>query len=93
MSRDNNSLQLLRFANVIVIRDGSHLIVDPIWHEASCIDERVAANLDVQPAIDALRKQHLVYDDGKEWPASNLDFLDVAGEPMAPFSGYWPYYT
>jgi hypothetical protein len=74
-----------RFANVINIGDRRRLIIDPVSNEASSINARVIANLDIKAVDDPLIIQRLVYDDEDDWSAADLNLLQV-GAPVVPFS-------
>lgn len=74
-----------RFANVVDLPGGSKLIVDPVTHEASSINARVVANLDVKANNDHRVHQRIVYDDDESWSAADLNLLQV-GAFAVPFS-------
>ena len=74
-----------RFANVITFRSGSRLIIDPVWNDASSINSRVVANLDVKAAKNPLIQQRIVYDDEDEWMPADLNLLSI-GATVVPFS-------
>lgn len=74
-----------RFANVITFRSGTLLIIDPVANEASSINARVVANLDVQQAENPLIEQRIVYDDQEDWAPSDLSLLGI-GAKVIPFS-------
>lgn len=74
-----------RFANVISLADGKRFIVDTVMNDASSINARVVANLDVHAANDDTISQRIVYDDEESWSASDLNLLQV-GAPAVPFS-------
>jgi hypothetical protein len=74
-----------KFANVIRLSGGRRLIVDPVAHEASSINARVVANLDVRSTNDPLIEQRIVYDDEEEWKPADLNLLQV-GATVVPFS-------
>ena len=74
-----------RFANVVSFPNGKRLIVDPVAHEASSINARVVANLDVKANNDPMLDQRIVYDDEEEWTAADLNLLQV-GANAIPFS-------
>lgn len=74
-----------RFANMISFGDGRRLIVDPVTNEASSINARVVANLDVKARNDPALNQRIIYDDEERWAASDLNLLQV-GAITVPFS-------
>jgi hypothetical protein len=74
-----------RFANVVNFTNGRKLIVDPVAHEASSINARVVANLDVKANNDPMIDQRIVYDDEEGWSAADLNLLQV-GANVIPFS-------
>lgn len=74
-----------KFANVIGLHGGRRLIVDPVSHDASSINARVVANLDVKATNDPTLEQRIVYDDEEAWSAADLNLLHV-GATAVPFS-------
>ena len=76
-----------KFANVVSLRDGRKLIVDPVIRDASSINARVVANLDVKGANDRSVIQRIVYDDEDEWSATDLNLLQI-GAPLIQFSRF-----
>jgi hypothetical protein len=76
-----------KFANVISLEHGRRIIVDSVAHEASSINARVVANMDVRATNDPSLEQRIVYDDEEDWSASNLNLLQV-GAPLIPFSRF-----
>jgi hypothetical protein len=74
-----------KFANVISLPNGKRLIIDTVMNDASSINARVVANLDVRAANDEGVSQRIVYDDDEGWSASDLNLLQV-GAPAVPFS-------
>jgi len=74
-----------KFANVISLPHGRRLIVDPVAHEASSINARVVANLDVAATRNPLIEQRIVYDDEEDWTPADLNLLNV-GAIAVPFS-------
>jgi hypothetical protein len=74
-----------KFANVLFLQRGRKLIIDPVAHEASSINARVVANLDVKANKDPLLEQRIVYDDEESWTAADLNLLQV-GAHVIPFS-------
>jgi hypothetical protein len=74
-----------KFANVISLPHGGRLIVDPVAHEASSINARVVANLDVAATKTPFLEQRIVYDDEDDWTPADLNLLNV-GAIAVPFS-------
>jgi hypothetical protein len=74
-----------KFSNVLDLQNGKRLIIDPVAHEASSINSRVVANLDVRANNDPTIEQRIVYDDDEKWTAADLNLLQV-GAPVIPFS-------
>jgi hypothetical protein len=74
-----------RFANIVSLRDGRRLIVDPVVRDVSSINSRVVANLDVRSTNDQTLIQRIIYDDNDGWSASDLNLLQI-GAPLIQFS-------
>jgi hypothetical protein len=74
-----------KFVNVIRLDAGRRLIVDPVAQEASSINARVVANLDIKQMNDPLIEQRIVYDDDEDWRPADLNLLQV-GATVVPFS-------
>jgi hypothetical protein len=74
-----------KFDNVVSLQNDSMLIVDPVKKEASSINARVVANLDVRALENPNIYQRIVYDDEDNWSASDLNLLQV-GATVVPFS-------
>ncbi len=75
-----------KFSNVVRLPHGKKLIVDPVMHEASSINARLIANLDVKQAGDHKIIQRLVYDDEEEWGPDDLALLGMTDITVVPFS-------
>lgn len=73
------------FANVILLGNGKRLIVDPVVNDASSINARVVANLDVKAINDPMIEQRIVYDDEEDWAPADLNLLQV-GATVIPFT-------
>jgi hypothetical protein len=73
------------FANVVTFSSGKRLIIDTAVYEASSINSRVVANLDVKANNDPLLDQRIVYDDEENWTPADLNLLQV-GASAIPFS-------
>ena len=74
-----------RFSHVIYLPDDVRLLIDPVVNDASSINARVVANLDVKMVADRKVRQLIVYDDQLQWPTSDLKLLEV-GARTVPFS-------
>lgn len=74
-----------RFANVIDLGQERKLIIDPVANEASSVNARVVANLDVKETANPNIIQRIVYDDDEHWSPSDLNLLKV-GAIAVPFS-------
>ena len=61
------------------------LIIDPVANEASSINARVVANLDIKAIGNPNIIQRIVYDDQEEWSPVDLNLLQV-GAIVVPFS-------
>ncbi len=74
-----------KFANVVHLRDGRRLTLDPVVRDPSSINARVVANLDIKSTNDRSIVQRIVYDDEDAWSASDLNLLQI-GAPLIQFS-------
>jgi hypothetical protein len=74
-----------KFANVVNLGHEKRLIIDPVAHEASSINARVIANLDVKAVEDPNIIQRIIYDDEESWSPADLNLLQV-GAPVIAFS-------
>ena len=74
-----------KFANVVDLGHERRLIIDPVSNDASSINARVVANLDVKAIGNPNLIQRIVYDDADEWSAADLNLLQV-GAIAVPFS-------
>jgi hypothetical protein len=74
-----------KFANVVTLHGGKRLIIDSVSHDASSINARVVANLDVKANNNPSLEQRIVYDDEDAWTAADLNLLQV-GANAIPFS-------
>jgi hypothetical protein len=59
------------------------LIIDTVTKDASSINARVVANLDVRAANDEGITQRIVYDEDEGWAPSDLNLLQVGATPVA----------
>ncbi len=74
-----------RFSHVVYLSGDRMLLVDPATNDASSINARVVANLDVRMTENPLIDQLIVFDDQLKWKGSDLKLLAV-GAPTVPFS-------
>ncbi len=74
-----------KFDNVVEFASGDILIVDPVKNDASSINARVVANLDVRSLENPRIHQRIIYDEEDDWSSSNLNLLQV-GATVIPFS-------
>ncbi len=74
-----------RFEHVIYLGNARQILIDPVVNEASSINARVVANMDVKLAKLAGVEQRIVYDDYEEWKSSDLSLLQM-GAPIVAFS-------
>ena len=77
------------FANVISFANGRRFIVDAVSNDASSINARLVANLDVKANQDPMIDQRIIYDDAQSWPAADLMLLQN-GATIVPFSQALP---
>lgn len=74
-----------KFANVVDLGHERKLIIDPVSNDASSINARVVANLDVKANENPNIIQRIVYDDEDDWSPADLNLLQV-GAIAVPFS-------
>ena len=79
------SNKLHKFQNVISFANGKKFIVDAVTNEASSINSRVVANLDVKAAKNPNIFQRIIFDDSAKWSPSDLSLLQI-GATAVPFS-------
>jgi len=77
------------FANVISFANGRRFIVDAVSNDASSINARLVANLDVKANHDPMIDQRIIYDDTQSWSAADLKLLQN-GASVVPFSKAQP---
>lgn len=75
-----------KFEHLISLPDGKRIVVDPVFHDPASINARVIANLDVKMAGYPNLEQQMIYDDGEEWEAQDLNLLQVGASVVIPFS-------
>ena len=72
-----------KFSNVILLPHDRRLLVDPAVNEASSINARVVANMDVRMAHNANLLQLIVYDDRENWDSSQLNLLGLGAATVS----------
>lgn len=73
-----------RFEHVIRLHERL-ILIDPVMNDASSINAKVVAHLDLRQTMRANLDQRLVYDDRATWQAADLNLLKVGATPV-PFS-------
>lgn len=71
-----------KFANVISLADNRRLVIDPVINDASSINARVLANLDIKTLNNPAIIQRIVYDDEDDWSPADLNLLSVGATPV-----------
>jgi hypothetical protein len=74
-----------RFGHVVYLHRDRKLLIDPVVNDASSINARLVANLDVRLMENPLISQIIVFDDRLKWKASDLRLLEL-GAPTVAFS-------
>lgn len=74
-----------KFDNIIRLTDGRRIIVDAVVPDASSINARVVANMDVKSAHHDDIEQRIVYDESDEWSIADLNLLQL-GAPLIRYS-------
>lgn len=74
-----------KFNHVVYLKHDRKLLIDPAVNDASSINSRVVANLDVRMSNDPSILQLIVFDDSLNWSSSDLKLLEV-GAQTVPFS-------
>jgi hypothetical protein len=75
-----------RFEHVIRLTENRLLVIDPVMNDASSINSRVVAHLDIRNNFQKSLRQRLVYDDNVKWSAADINLLKVGATPL-PFNG------
>lgn len=83
-SGESNRVHL--FENVIQMKSGGSLVIDPVLRDANSINSRIVAHLDLQKANIEGLQQRIVFDDEEKWQSSELNMLQFSGVPIVPFS-------
>jgi hypothetical protein len=73
------------FSHIVYLSDQRRLLIDPVINDASSINARVIANLDVRLLNDSKILQRVIYDDSVSWKSSDLKLLEMGADPL-PFS-------
>ena len=79
------SLKPHKFENLIILPNNRRLIIDPVMADASSVNARVVANMDVKMADIPGLEQRIIYDDDEDWNHADLNLLQV-GAPIIAFS-------
>ena len=79
------SNKLHKFGHVIYLQSSHRLLIDPVVNDASSINARLVANLDVRMNEDPQTSQLIVFDDRSKWNSSDLKLLEL-GAPTLAFS-------
>ena len=72
-----------KFGHVIYLQGARKLLIDPVVYEASSINARLVANLDVRMNEDPKISQLIVYDDRLKWKSSDLKLLELGAQTLA----------
>lgn len=74
-----------KFDNIIRLANGKRMVIDAVVPDASSVNARVVANMDVARAEHPDVEQRIIYDDGDDWSPSDLILLQV-GAPLIRYS-------
>lgn len=80
------STRVYPFEHVVSL-DGKRLVVDSVVPEASAINAKTIAHLDLANQHDATFIQRIVYDDEDEWRASDLNLMKM-GAPLVALRAF-----
>jgi hypothetical protein len=72
-----------KFGHAIYLGGERKLLIDPVINDASSINSRVVANMDVKMAANPLIDQLIVYDDSLHWKSSDLKLLELGARTVA----------
>lgn len=75
------------FDHVVAIDRDSRLVVDAVLRDASSINSRAIAHMDLGQTEDPNLIQRIVYDDEEEWDTADLNLLQMAAT-LVPYSGF-----
>lgn len=79
------TMRFYRFDAVIDLGERRRLLVDPVTPDPGSINARAVAHFDVGRLEDGNILQRIVYDDRHDWPAADLNLLQMAAT-VVPFS-------
>ncbi|AIC11312.1 hypothetical protein XfCFBP8356_010470 [Xylella fastidiosa subsp. sandyi] len=71
--------------DTIIITNSKRIIIDPVTRDASSMNARVVANIDVKRAEIPGLDQRITYDDQEDWTGPELKLLQLAA-PLIPYS-------
>ena len=77
------SNKLHKFGHVIYLQSSHRLLIDPVVNDASSINARLVANLDVRMNEDPQTSQLIVFDDRLKWKSSDLKLLELGAQTLA----------
>ncbi|MBI1775896.1 MAG: hypothetical protein HYR63_11170 [Proteobacteria bacterium] len=77
------SAKLHKFVHVVYLSGDRKLLIDPVVSEASSVNARLVANLDVKLAHNPLLDQLIIYDDSLSWQSSDLKLLEMGARTVA----------
>jgi hypothetical protein len=72
-----------KFGHAIYLGGEKKLLIDPVINDASSINARVVANMDVKMAHDPRISQMIVYDDSLRWKSADLKLLELGARTVA----------
>ena len=72
-----------KFGHVIYLQGARRLLIDPVVNEASSINARLVANLDIRMNEDPQISQLIVFDDRLKWKSSDLKLLELGAQTVA----------
>ncbi len=77
-----------RFEFMVEIGGARHLIIDGVFPDATAINSRAIAHLDVGQLKKPELIQRMVYDERDNWPAADINLLRIAAElvPLTLFN-------
>jgi hypothetical protein len=75
------------FDHVVTLNHDHRLVVDAVLPDASSINARAIAHVDLARLEDPNIVQRIVYDDELEWEAADLNLLQMAAT-VVPYSGF-----
>jgi hypothetical protein len=75
------------FDHVVTLNGNRRLVGDAVLPDASSINSRAIANMDVGRLDDPSIIQRIVYDDEQEWDSADLNLLQMAAT-LVPYSKF-----